>query len=162
MNSFAQISKTQDVGCVLMASSYLAHKKRTEISLEVFFAGLYLGCFERLLLYFSDLRSLVEFAGQHCGLDHPVWYFWADISRQMMSAEQEEDDFLAVFGHDVRQLLEDAADAALGSASSLENRTLTLAHLLRAISKNPQFEICNHFVRSGLDLEAVQANLSGV
>ncbi|HEY2170922.1 MAG TPA: hypothetical protein VGJ30_14950 [Candidatus Angelobacter sp.] len=158
MKSFAQMPKSEDVGCVLLASSYLAHKKATKVGMEEFLAGLYLGCFEHLLVYFTNWGSLVRFASQCCGLKYPAWHYWTDISQQMRS---DSDDVLVLFGVDVQKLLEEAGDIAMRCPHPPESQMVALEHLLGAISANQQFEICKQFVQSGLDLQMVQAKFSG-
>ena len=145
MNAIKDIPFAEDVNYSMFAASHLARAEGTEITLRLFIAGLYLGCFERLLGYFVDWSKATTSIARNFKIEKPIWTYWAEMYQEMIS---DKDLGMHTFSPDTIKVLDDAANIARERA---ENAILNLADILTAIDKNRQMDLCKIFVESGLD-----------
>ena len=143
---------SDDLKAAMHVAHGLALSRRREIAMEEFLAGLYVGCFERLLRYWTDWRHLTAFMAENCGLSRPAWTYWTGVCDD--PAQEISDSFIRCSA-DVNRILNDAKEISLAAPLGGEKAVLRLEHVLSSVARNRQFRLCEGLVASGLDLAQI-------
>jgi hypothetical protein len=143
---------SDEVDCVLSAATYFAGQQNTEITLKGVLSGIYVGCFDRILMFWPVPSTLIRFVIEKLGLEEPVWRYWFAIKHELGS---DTEDTLTTFDADLIVVLDRAAVIASKFDPGNDRPTLRLQHILAAIAESQDFNLCKEFADSGLDLSSL-------
>src|SRR5215510_5178255 len=141
--SHGRTGLSDDVKAAMHAAHGIARNRGRGIAMEEFLAGLYIGCFERLFVYWKDWKRLTIFMSEECGLSRAAWTYWTGACDD--PAKEAKDSFIRCSA-DVNKILNDATEISLAGQLRDGKTVVQLEDVLASIARNRQFRLCEALV----------------
>ena len=147
-----KIEHSDEIVWAGMMALYLAiNRKRRNIGMEEYFAGVYLVGRYALAPYWVNGGSLDEFARDVCGLTGPAWLYWIEFHEALKTKHLE--GTLGLYSKELAGVLNHAARLAMHSKrDGRKKRLLKVEHLMAALAARPNLKFTRRMLASGAHL----------
>ncbi|HET9182483.1 MAG TPA: hypothetical protein VFP59_10140 [Candidatus Angelobacter sp.] len=142
--SIRDVEHDESAVYVLYAASYFARTAKTDLTMEIYLAALYVVAFNRLMPYCRSPESLVDFVAKQYDLLLPVWVYWVSIYEAL---KDHKGMTMCKTAPEVELLLNEAARTALS-----HHRTISIHDILATLLQSEN-EACRKFLAAGFDIE---------